>query len=460
MNKIRKIIWFGAFYSIEQHWRERRLAIYFFANIFNILIPLCFLVLYIKKWIGIAGFLTLCVISRWIFAPFDDYTSNEYSFSEINTYPLSFLEELFLRFSVRLFQISEWGFAAIIFIAYSFSEFSLIRAVCAIITIFALSVSEELFFFLFYILKNRNDSKLIFEIICLFLAVLSVFYKREIASFLLFSFWGIASLLCIIVVILLSLNWSKVQVLPAKKANNKNENIPLSTKLLLRKKCNSSTKRLFTLELITMVKLKPWDLISALGYIVVFSAIGAGKEMPYLLTLYFIVDYCLLVGFNYLGNNESQEGLFLFSIIDKKILFRSKNMSLASVCACISTLLSFVLSIVAHQSIKQILLMIISNLFCISVMLVACSVISIVHFYIDNSSKKHTVSNIVIMILLMGFCSLVSSFLFLGGEMAAISLIFMIMASCISIYFTLFDLSAIETLFAKNIDKMIQIISH
>jgi hypothetical protein len=188
---------------------------------------------------------------------------------------------------------------------------------------------------------------------------------------------------------------------------------------------------------------------------VVFSALDKEHSMLYILVQYFIVDYCFLVGFNYFGTINDNEGMFLFSTVDRKTQLRSKNLALATVLLVTSSLITLILGLMTGVTLKVLVLTALANLFCISVMVLVSSLVSISHFHLNESKKKYTLSNIVIMIVILALSSLLTAFVLAGGMLGAISLIFMGVATLASIYFGLVDVSLLESLFSKREKTMI-----
>jgi hypothetical protein len=265
-----------------------------------------------------------------------------------------------------------------------------------------------------------------------------------------------ASVLALSVVgaMVLYVNRLKIHVIARNAGSEKQARIPLSTRLVMGAAGGSALNRLVRLEWVTMLKLKIWDMISALGYVVVFSAMDHSGSALYILVQYFIVDYCFLAGFNYFGTIEDRSGLFLFSTVDRKTQIRSKNLALGSILLVGSTLLTLVLGLLKSMDPKTLLLTMAANVFCSAVMVLCASIVSITHFHLNSSRKKYTVSNLVIMLLALVLCSIVTAFLFGGGVLAAISLMFMGVSTLACIFFSVVDVSMLENLFERNRGKM------
>lgn len=457
MNKIKKLTWFAAFCSLLQYTRERKFAAYLFANGFNCVIPAVLLVLFLGGHISWVFCIGINLLARLIFAPVDAYTSGEYAFGKLETYPLNIFEKLYVRLFAKVIQISEWAFAAAVAYVYC-TVFSGVEAVVlTLVTLLAMEISEEVVFYLVYLVKNQKKWVGIFLAVCVALGVLLVLWKNVavVSAGWAIGFFGTVLALSLAVVLVLHLNRWKIHVLPRLGGTDRNARIPLSTRVVMGAAGGSVLKRMVRLEWVTMLKLKAWDVLSALGYLLIFSVIDQSANYVYLMVQYFIVDYCFLAGFNYFGNTDDRSGMFLFSTIDTKTLLRSKNLALSSVLLVISTALSLVLSVVRGQGVKAVVLTLVANVFCTAVMVLCSSVLSVKHFHLSTSRKKYTVSNMVIMLLILVVNSILTEMLFVGGVLAAVSLIFMAATTMASLYFALVDTSLLEKLFANNREKMV-----
>jgi hypothetical protein len=204
-----------------------------------------------------------------------------------------------------------------------------------------------------------------------------------------------------------------------------------------------------------MLKLKLLDVVSALGYVVVFAALDKSHSLLYVLVQYFIVDYCFLAGFNYFSTINDNEGMFLFSTVDRKIQLRSKNLALASLLLVLSSVLTVVLGLLTGVGLKALVLTGLTNLFCISVMVLCSSVVSIAHFHLNESKKKYTASNMIIMVVTLAVSSILSAFVLAGGMLGAITLIFMGVTTLACAYFSLLDVSMLVSLFDSHEKVMI-----
>lgn len=456
MMKLKKLTWFAAFCSLFQYTRERKLLVYLLANTFGMVIPALLTVLFFQGKIHWMAFVGINLVARLVFAPLDDYTSDEYAYSKLSTFPLNLPEMLYVRQVTKLVQISEWLFAAAMAYVYIVS-FGLGWGLgLTALTLVAIGLGEELAFYLMYLVKNRKGYVAAYLAACLALGVLVVLLPAVGVAWLWAAVAAVLLVCCLVALVVLHRNFEKLHKLPALRNGGAEGKMPLSTRLMVAASGGSVLKRLVCLEWITMLKWKVWNLISALGYVVVFAVMDKSQSMMYAMVQYFIVDYCFLVGFNFFGNINDREGLFLFSTVDAKTRIRSKILALGSVLVVLSTLLTVALAVIYGVDGKTLVLTLVANLFCISVMLLASGVVSITHFHLDDSKKKYTAGNLVIMLSILIVNSVLAALLLAGGVLSAVSLLFMGIMTLACLYFALVDMSMLEKLFQKHQGRMME----
>lgn len=454
MTKIKKLTWFGAFCSLLQYTRERKLGAYLLANSFSCVVPAVLLVLFLNGKLNWAAVVGISALFRVAFAPLDEYTSDESAFCKLNTYPLSIFEMIYVRLITKVTQVAEWLYFGVIGWVYA-SVFPVGMAILlTVLTVLTVEFAEEVAFYLVYLVKNVKQYVAAFEILCLGVGVLLVVRPVNMGAVAACVVFSVALVLSVVLAVVLHRNRNKLHMLASVGGGEKTARVPLSSRLMRAVSGGSALKRLTCMECIVLLKLKAMDLISALGYLVVFSLMDRSESMVYVLVQYFIVDYCFLVGFNYFANIDDREGMFLFSTVDRKTQIRSKNLALGGIVLVLSTVITLVLSLIHSLDGKTVVLTLVSNLFLSAVMLLCSSVLSISHFHLSDSKKKYTVSNIAVMLVVLILSSLITALLLAGGAVAAIALMFMVVASLACLYFSLVDMSMLEKLFYKHQPRM------
>lgn len=454
MTKIKKLTWFGAFCSLLQYTRERKMGAYLLANSFGCVVPALLLVLFFKGRLNWAAVVGLSALFRVVFAPLDAYTSDESAFCKLNTYPLTIFEMIYVRLITKLTQVAEWLYFGLIGWVYATVFPMDMVVVLTVLTILTVEIAEEVAFYLVYLVKNVKQYVAAFEVLCIGVGVLLVVRPVNMGAVTACAVFAAALMASILLALVLHHNRSRLHMLSRSGGTGKTARIPLSSRLMLAGSGGSALKRLVCMEWIVMLKLKVWDMISALGYLVVFSVMDRSENLVYVLVQYFIVDYCFLVGFNYFANIEDREGMFLFSTVDRRTQIRSKNLALGSIVLVLSTVITLVLGVIHSLDGKTLVLTLVSNLFVSAAMLLCSSVLSIIHFHLGDSRKKYTVSNIAVMLMVLLLSSVVTSFLLAGGAVAAIALLFMVVVSVACLYFSLVDMTMLEKLFAKHQPRM------
>ena len=455
MTKIKKLTWFGAFCSLLQYTRERKIAAYLLANAFSCVAPAILLVLFGQGRINWAAAVGLSALFRVAFAPLDDYASDETAYSKLSGYPLNIFEMVYIRLVTKVTQVAEWLYFVALGWVYG-SLFPLGQAlVLTVLTVLTVELLEEVAFYLVYLVKNVKQYVVAFEVLCVGIGAMLVLRPVEMTFTVAAVFLGAVLAVGIALMVVLHRNRSKIHTLAGSGAGKRGR-VPISSRIMLAASEGSALTRLVCMEWVCLLKMKVWDLISALGYMVVFSVMEQSETMVHVLVQYFIVDYCFLVGFNYFANIDDREGMFLYATVDRKTQIRSKNLSLLVILAVVSTVATLVLGAVHSLTFKTLMLTLVGNLFIMAVMLLCSSVLSVKHFHLSDSKKKYTVSNLVTMLVVLVLSSMITTFLMSGGALAAVALLFMIMATLACLYFTLVDLSMLEKLFIKNQDRMAQ----
>lgn len=455
MKKINKLTWFAAFCSLFQYTRDKKIGGYVMANLFGCVIPALLLVLFVQDKLSCAAYVLINVAARLIFAPVDEYTSGEYAYVKLASFPLHFGEMLWVRLVAKFTQFAEWAFMISLGYAYS-TVFGIAGAVgMTVLTVAALEVFEEVAFYLVWLVRKRPIFVVGYLALCVLIMVAAVLWIPEFSVVVTAAIWGTVAVLGALGTVLLYANRSKLRPLYGRPSTGTKVHIPLSSRLMLAASGRSQLFRLVCMEWILMLKLKLWDMISALGYVVVFAALDKTHSLLYVLVHYFIVDYCYLAGFNYFGSINDNEGMFLYSTVDRKTQIRSKNLALAAILLVMSALITVVLGLVTGVTVKVLLLTGLANLFCISVMVLCSSLVSILHFHLNESKKKYTVGNLIVMIVIMAVSSLLTSFVMAGGMLAGVTLIFMGISTLACIYFSFIDVSMLADLFRNREQTMI-----
>ncbi len=455
MRKIKTLTWFAAFCSLFQYMRERKFGVYLFANVIGALVPLLLTVLFLRDRIAWPAFVGITVAARLMFAPLDEYSCDEYSYYKLSSFPLQFLHMVYVRLVAKTVQISEWLGAAAMAYVYVVTFGGLWGALLTVLTLAAITLIEELTFYLMYLVRNIKPLAAVLVIACVGLGVGTFLLPAGMDAVTTAVTWGLLLAASIVATLLLHRNFHKFHVLPCRMATHSRVKMPLSSRLMVSAAGGSVLKRLVCMEWVCMLKLKFWNLVSALGYVIVFSALDSSESLLYIMIQYFIVDYCFLSGFNYFANINDREGLFLFSTADIKTQLRSKTLALGSVLLAISTALTLVLGMVYAVDFKTMVLTLAASLFCCSVMLLVCGIVSITHFHLEESRKKYTVSNLIIMLVLLIICSALTALLLAGGVLSAVSLVFMVIVGITCLYFCLVDMSLLEALFHRHRAGMI-----
>lgn len=457
MNKFKKLTWFAAFCSLFQYTRDRKIIAYLLANVFGCVIPALILVGFFNGKLDWSAYIWCNAAARLAFAPLDEYASDEYAYTKLTTFPLNIFEMLWVRLVAKLTQVSEWIFAVSVGYVYS-TVFGMHQAAAlAVLTVVGLQLTEEIVFYLVWLIRKNRALVALYLAMCAGIAGASLTWPMERSAVLTAYIWCGVLALSVAAMLVLHGMWYKLRPLCGKPAAEKNVHIPLSTRLMQAASGRGILFRLVCMEWVCMLKLKVWELVSALGYVAVFAAMDRSGNLLYALVQYFIVDYCFLMGFNYFGIINDREGLFLFNTVDRKLQLKSKNLALSTVLLAISGVLTVVLGVVFGVDGKTLILTILTNLFCISVMVLCSSIVSILHFHLNESKKKYSVSNMVIMLTVLILSSVLTSFVLAGGMLGAISLIFMAVMTLTCVYFGLIDVSLLADLYHRREEKMIAV---
>ena len=455
MNKLKKLTWFAAFCSLFQYTRDRKIIAYLLANMFSCAIPALLLVGFFDGKLDWNAYVWCNLAARLAIAPLDEYASDEYAYSKLASFPLNIFEMLWIRLVAKFTQFAEWLFVASVGYIYS-TVFPVNQAVgLAVLTVIALELAEEIAFYLVWLIRKKGALVALYLVLCAGIAGAAVIWTLKCSAVLVACIWGAVLALSVIAVLVLHSKWHEIRPLSGKPAAQTNVRIPLSSRLMLAASGKSVLCRLVCMEWICILKLKVWEMICALGYVAVFVAMDRTGNLLYALVQYFIVDYCFMIGFNYFGIINDKEGLFLFNTVDHKVQIKSKNLALGTVLLVISSVLTVVLGIVFGVDGKTLVLTMLGNLFCISVMVLCSSIVSILHFHLNESRKKYTVSNMVIMVMVLILSSVLSAFLLAGGTIGAIILIFMGVTTLACVYFSLIDVSLLADLYRSRKSKMI-----
>ncbi len=459
MSKIKKLTWFAFFCTITQYVREHRFLAYFFGTAFNCIIPGVLFYFYFNGHIGWLPFVGINALFRILMAPLDEYVSEEFSYSKLRFFPLRLEEKLYVRIISKSMQLSEWLFVFLLSWVY-ISSFPIKSAVPLIIsTVVCIELAEELVFYIIYLIKNIKSYMVIYATLCVGAIGAMIYFRHSIHldSLVVILINVVITVISIIIATFFCKSAHKHRIV-AKSLKKKKTSIPVSTKITRKVITKSSLVRLMCHEFVCLFKLKPWNLISALVYCFVFSVLDRSGNYLYLLVQYFIVDFFFLSGFNYYGNIDDTDGLVLMSTVSKKDLIRSKNITLGSVALFFSTIVTLVLGVIYGNDIKELALTMFANVFCISIMILFSSVLSIKHFHLSDSKKKYTVQNMICMVVALIICSIIATLLFTSGSLAAIGLIFIVMMSCVCLFFSLIDVSMLEYLFNSNLSNMIYVL--
>lgn len=457
MNKIKKLTWFAAFCSLFQYTRDRKIIAYLLGNIFSCAIPALFLIGFFNGKLDWNAYVWCNLAARLAIAPLDEYASDEYAYSKLASFPLNIFEMLWIRLVAKITQFAEWLFMASVGYIYS-TVFPVNQAVgLAVLTVIALELAEEILFYLVWLIRKNRALVGLYLVLCAGIAGAALLFTMKPSAVLAAGIWGGVLVLSVIAMLVLHVKWYKLRPLCGKPAAETNVHIPWSSRLMKAASGRGVLFRLVCVEWVCMLKLKVWELISALGYVAVFAAMDRTGSMLYALVQYFIVDYCFLMGFNYFAIINDREGMFLFSTVDRKIQIKSKNLALGAVLLVISTVVTVLLGIVFGVNGKPLVLTILANLFCISMMVLCSSIVSILHFHLNESKKKYSGSNMFIMLVLLILSSVLTSFLLAGGILGAISLIFMAVTTLACVYFSVIDVSLLTELYRRREDRMIAV---
>ncbi len=454
MSKFKKITWFAAFCSLFQYTRERKIGAYVMANLFGCVVPALLLVLCVQGKLSASAFVWINVAARLIFAPVDEYTSGEYAYVKLSSFPLNIFEMLWIRLVAKFTQVSEWLFLLSLGYVYS-TVFSTVPAVLlTVLTAVAMEIAEEILFYLVWLVRKRRIRVAGYLAVCAGIAVASLWIPVSSAVWTA-VIWGSILVMNIVCLPILYANRDKLRPLYGRVSGEENVHMPLSSRLMQAASGKGPLFRLICMEWICMLKLKLWDVISALGYVAVFAVLDRSHSLLYVLVQYFVVDYCFLAGFNSFASINDSEGMFLFSTVDRKTQLRSKNLALAAILLVLSSAVTLVLGLLTGVGLRTLVLTGLTNLFCISVMVLCSSLVSITHFHLNESKKKYTISNMIIMIVILALSSVLTSFVLAGGMLGAISLIFMGVTTLACAYFSLLDVSMLADLFRSREKVMI-----
>lgn len=455
MNKIKKLTWFAAFCSLFQYTRDRKFIGYLLANAFSCMIPALLFVGFVGGKLDWNAYIWSNVAARLVFAPLDEYASDEYAYTKLSTFPLNIFEMLWVRLMAKFTQLSEWVFTASVGYVYS-TVFGVAQAVAlTVLTVAAMNLAEEIAFYLVWLIRKNRLLVALYVVLCVGIAGAALIWPMKSAIILPASIWGGILALAVTAMLVLHSKWYHLRPLCGKPAAGTNVRIPLSSWLMKAASGRSVLMRLVCMEWVVMFKLKIWEMISALGYVIVFAAMDHSGNLFYALVQYFIVDYCFLMGFNYFGIINDKEGLFLFNTVDRKTQIKSKNLALGAVLLVISSILTVVLGVKFGVDAKTFILTIVANLFSIGVMLLCSSIVSILHFHLNDSKKKYTVSNMIIMLVILILNSILTSFLLAGDMLGAIALVFMAVMILACVYFTVIDVSLFAELYRRREKAMI-----
>lgn len=458
MSKIKQLTWFGVFVSLGQYVRERHFITYIIANIFNLFLFSLLLLLYYNGYLSFVSFTGIFILLRLISAPVDDIASDVTAYSQLQIYPLNIFEKIYLRLITKITQFSEWvTFIALFLICRNLYTLGEAIAIISIL-IMALELGEEVIFFSVYLVKKRKLISGLYYLFCLgnMVIVYSLCKDAVVDAGTLIDISLIWVLLSVIALTLIHLLGSRIRALPACPTKKSVLKQSLTTKLLLTLKPDSIFSRLYLLELIMIFKHKFWNIISVIGYLVMFMLLEPTIESMHVLSIYFIADLAFLNGFNIFGLVEDQYVAVLFATVPHGTLLRSKNAAHGTALLLLSMAITPLLGLYLGSSIKAIIHTLMINTFVISLVMFLGCLISIAHFHLSNSKKKYTIKNILIMLGITIICSVISSFSFAQGTIGGIASVFMVLTACMCLYFSLIETENLEKYFSKSRCKMIK----
>lgn len=453
--KIKKLSWFAVFSSFTQYCRDRKIGVYIFANLFSCFVPGLVIYLIATKKCSGAGAVLFLYLWRVYLAPFDDYASSSTAISELYKYPLSVPDIIFIRFVSKTIQISEWimlgaSIAVYCFCGYSLPFFWGVLVFCAGLA------SEEAYSFVFNYLRKAKIAIVLFYI--LHFGLLGLVLLNNLSLTHINWFFVGLFLLSVLVLLGVAIFGRKLKYYSPQKKQKTQAQGPLSSRVIRACLSKGPTFRHFFFDLVLHLKLKPFPLISALGYSVVFYFLDGDNLFLPIIVLYFIVDYGMSAGFNYLSAINDSYGRLILSPVIVPALIRGKNAALSLVMLIFSSLLTLALGLITGLTPRAYICSLILNVHCVALVTAVSAVLSIMHFHLDTSKKKHTALHFGIMVLLMVSESVLSTMLQQGGVLGAIVLVFVLLSFPVLLLFCFGRMDMLGSLYEKKRDMMQSVI--
>lgn len=242
-----------------------------------------------------------------------------------------------------------------------------------------------------------------------------------------------------------------------KTNKNRKQTIPISTKILLIHKSINSLNVLLVKEYILLFKYKITIFLQPFLYLYTMFTIFDPTYL-YILISFFIVDFGFYYGSNYFGLEDYP---FIYTIqapFDKKYLFRSKHLMLLILSLLGTGINIIVFSIFVNIGLYDLLQMIVTAFFTISIVLFIAPILSTCFFNTSYSKKKYVVQNVFIMLGLVLITIVFSTIAFANKSLTILCIVFTFIISIASIYFSIVNPFLYTNLLEKRKERILAIL--
>jgi hypothetical protein len=460
-NKLRKGVWFSLFCSWAQYFKRENLKSFFSTNLFTAVIwgmAFAFFNNYFFNSSHHDITLPLFIVSlKMLIAILEKHTDPMIPYTMTKTIPVSNYQVFSMRFLARYSSPSVIFVLLALFLNSYVRENSVGRS--AIIAILFLILIFELEEIVAYISYNTSGVNIIIILlwVIVFVGFIGAFTISANQDF------NLNTLSCSITAVFLAFficglfKWNGYHT--GKKGKIKKADAVRS--LRLSKQTITPGRMLLKKELLFLFRHKPSILISAVFLsctMFVFSH-SASTDL-FLMPAFFVFDFALGYGMNYLGIENHDIITVLNSAVYHKIMLRIKIAVFSSVSFIGILLMTIVYSVIFKPSAMEVAKSIAASLCMISIYMFICHYFSTKYYACEKSKKKHSILRVGVGIFVY-FIFAVFSALLTEMQIKNITGVFTVsIIVLISVFFTVIRPTFFEKLLQKAKTKTLTDLSN
>jgi len=426
--------------------------VYLFANVFNGVIWLAggfyfSNIIYPTDYTPLSFFLFVLGV-KCFGANLEKYTDSDTGYSIQNRFVLSNFEVLFFRLSVNILQPAEWLYRCVVgYVVYSNTNsffsfvifFFLVVILIDMITELCALISSKIY------LKNILSFFIWgFALACLVLSFVPLSIKPLFYPSL--DFIVLYLFVSVLFFLVFRSNLSFLARFRQYKFKETTKSM-ISQGIADKMKKPTALKMLIVKELTFLFKYKINFILSAFAYTIMSLFFTNEEEYLFIAFAFFIVDFSMMYGFNYLGVEDETLVLPLLSSVDKSIIIKAKNIVLLTVSACGTLLIIPIMLMKYPTAIIQLKDSIIVSMLTLSIMLLCSSYLSINNYENNNSKKKYTVRKIMYMVVALISISILYD---VARRLPAVKLLFLVFVVLLTVV-TLYMCIINPSLFANRL---------